>query len=251
MNVSISVVVNDLHTSGSGVRSAIVIEALASLTSSLSRGGPRSPLRDARPCGSVASIDATLGIAIWGAVTGTVATLGGVVALVRDRPKLVARQHVEVKPGPTEAETRAQLVLLIVNEGRQPVTVRSAGFGVDPSRSRLPPFRRRGPFAVFAGTRDQATLPMRLEAGTPLELRLDVKAVGKVNPRKLPRGFAEDSRGKVGEANPRFTAESLEDAQEVGSRTFTPRRDPLDPEDSLSRRGLRLLARIRSRPWRG
>lgn len=139
--------------------------------------------------------------------------------MIRDRPRLVASQHVEVTPAPVETERKAQMVLLVVNEGRQPVTVRDAGFGVDFTKHGRWPFRRRGPFGVLRGTQDQVGFPLRLEAGAPLELRLDVKDV-TVNPKMVPQGFVEDSRQRVSEAAPFFTAESLEDAQKVGSRTF-------------------------------
>ena len=136
-----------------------------------------------------ACIDPTLGIATWGAVTGTVATVGGIVALLRDRPRLVASQHIEVTPGQVEAERKGQLVLLVINEGRQPVTVRGAGFGLDFSvKTGRWPFRQRAPFAIHAETRDQAKFPLRLDAGAPLELRIDAKAV-TINPELIPRGL--------------------------------------------------------------
>ena len=72
-------------------------------------------------------------LAIWGAVTGTIGGLGGLAALVnllRDRQK-VAVTCVPVDYFEDDESTCMLLEFTVVNVGRRPVTVMSAGVALE------------------------------------------------------------------------------------------------------------------------
>jgi hypothetical protein len=148
-------------------------------------------------------MDATLALAIWGAVTGTVATAGGVVTLIRDRPRMTVTQEIEVPAAPGGGWGEAQLKLLAINDGRQPVTIIDAGFGLAFEHTGRWPHRRRK--AVIAhGDVTGPELPIRLEPGAPATWQLGVSAV-KVEADSIPQGFAQVSRGSLHLGEPAFT----------------------------------------------
>lgn len=143
-------------------------------------------------------MDATQIIAVWGAITGS----GSLVVLFRDKPRLVASQEFEISRAGKDSTVR--IVLHIVNNGRQPVTVFRAGFGTRSRRSRMPPWRVTNVSAL----RDTQgpTLPQRLEAGEPMRLTLDLIRPNQIyKPDSIPRGFAMDTRRKTAWAKPRFS----------------------------------------------
>ncbi len=151
-------------------------------------------------------MDLTLGLAIWGAATGTAATAGGTFALLRDRPRISARQTFEVKPTGNAWE-EAIIVLLVVNEGRQPLALVDAGFAMTFVEHGHWPRQRRLAGSAYGNTKGPE-FPVRVEPGASIEVRIGVSAV-RVEPGYLPQGFAEDSRGKVVMAKPAMTMEVL------------------------------------------
>lgn len=152
-------------------------------------------------------MDATLGLAIWGAVTGTVATSGGIFALLRDRPRITATQEIEIPHSAEDGWDNAELVLVVVNTGRQPVTLLDAGFGLGFSEAGRWP-RRHETAEVVIGEATGPDLPMRLEPGAPATWRL---AVGSVMATTGPvaQGFAKHSQGRLRKGEPAFTRKLL------------------------------------------
>jgi hypothetical protein len=151
--------------------------------------------------------EVTLAIAAWGAVTGTIATTGGILALLRDRPKLEASQRIDVTPA-GEGFT-ARLVLHVVNNGRQPVALFEAGFSSKWKTEGRWPRRHRVPTSRIT-LADGPELPVRLDPGEPVTITLDL-----VRPRytylldDAPNGFAMDTQGNLAVARPHLTDDDL------------------------------------------
>ena len=145
---------------------------------------------------------------MWGAVTGTFATGGGIFALWRDRPQLAAHQEVEYQSA--GENSYAKMILYIVNNGRQPVTVFRAGFATrwETERRWL---RRKQKVSRSRLTDVQGPeFPLRLEPGEPITITLDLIRPGYAYvPDDPPQGFATDTRKRWTAAEPQIEREDL------------------------------------------
>lgn len=155
----------------------------------------------------VVSDDATFWIALWGAVTGSIATGGGIIALLRDRPQIAAHQEIDSRKAGDDSY--AKMVLHVVNNGRQPATVFQAGFATRTRKEGRWP--RRDQVVSMLTEVDGPELPKRLAPGELVTLTFDL-----IRPNYAfvtddpPQGFAWDTRGKLTEAKPRITKEYLD-----------------------------------------
>ena len=153
-------------------------------------------------------MDATLAIAIWGALTGTVATLGGLVSLLRDRPKLEASQQIDVVHA--GKDSTARLVLHVVNNGRQPVSMFTAGFAMRTERQGPWPRRRLVPLSINAEA-EGPDVPMRLAPGEAITITLDLIGPKRIYmPDCVPQGFAADTHQNVAWAKPHIDDDTLQ-----------------------------------------
>lgn len=151
--------------------------------------------------------DATFWIALWGAITGTVATAGGVVALLRDRPQLAAHQEIEYSAA--AQNSYAKMTLHVVNNGRQPVTVFQAGFSTQWELEGRWPRRRRVSRSRITAVEGPKG-PLRLGPGEPMTITLDlIRPNYAYLPDEPPQGFATDTRKRWTWAEPTITEEHL------------------------------------------
>jgi hypothetical protein len=148
-------------------------------------------------------MDLTLAIAIWGAATGTVATVGGSIALLRDKPILEASQRVEVSKAGSRSTMR--LVLHVVNNGRQPLSVFDAGFATQWDRQTR--WFRQHLIPVSRHTASQGPdFPMRLTPGESVTITLDLVGSARIyKPGTTPQGFAMDTHKNVVCALPKIS----------------------------------------------
>lgn len=152
--------------------------------------------------------DATFWIAVWGAVTGTVATVGGIVALLRDAPRLAAHQEIEYQKAGDDSYVK--MILHVVNNGRQPVTVFQAGFSTRWETERRWLRRQRVARSRLADV-EGPEFPLRLEPGQPITIKLDlIRRNYAYMPDEPPQGFATDTRKKWTTAEPEIAQEHLQ-----------------------------------------
>jgi hypothetical protein len=153
------------------------------------------------------SEDATFWIAMWGAVTGTVATAGGIFALLRDRPRIAAHQEIEYQKA--GENSYAKMILHVVNNGRQPVTVFQAGFSTHWETERRWLRRQKVARSRLAEARGPE-FPLRLEPGEPITITLDlIRPNYAYMPDEPPQGFATDTRKKWTTAEPEIEQEHV------------------------------------------
>jgi hypothetical protein len=125
-------------------------------------------------------------LAVWGALTGTLATAIGLFAYLRDRPKLVTLAG-EV--------TGSSISVKVVNQGRQPESLLALGVAMHPSgvSERLRRVLRRGDrIEAWGDVRE----PIVLEPGHVRTESIDF--VLMLNDERLwtVRTFALDTRGR-------------------------------------------------------
>ena len=91
------------------------------------------------------------------------------------------------------------LELIVVNAGRQPVTVMSAGFAKETTRTGRWPRRRLTPTLASANDMPQ---PQRLAPGEPMTIELSLVNPFGIDIENPPRGFATDGRSRTTWAEP-------------------------------------------------
>ena len=117
--------------------------------------------------------------------------MGGLVALLRDKPKLEASQQVEVLEA--GKNSTARLVLHIVSNGRRPLTLFTAGFTGRWERQGRWPRRRSVPVSRNIEAIGEE-LPKRLDPGDIVTFSLDLVGPTRIyKPDATPQGFAMDT----------------------------------------------------------
>jgi hypothetical protein len=107
----------------------------------------------------------THALALWGAVTGTIGCLGGLVALLnflRDRPGLRVTAH-QVYRGIIDDREHRELVFEVVNNGRRPISITQGGIALNIERTGSWPFRREFIDSMYGAPQDHE-VPARLDA---------------------------------------------------------------------------------------
>jgi hypothetical protein len=115
----------------------------------------------------------TTAIAIWGAVTGTVAALAQVLLFRRDRPRLA----IELSFGMRLGEP-ATISLAVANRGRQATTLVKVALAVAGGRYTMSPAPRGGPGHLVRGSEDRAREKLEARAARDLRADADIAAPG-------------------------------------------------------------------------
>lgn len=161
-------------------------------------------------------MDVTLAIAIWGALTGSIAAIVNLRSIFLDRPRLVVRQEMRsTLVGQDRWQT--QIVMTVSNEGRQPVVVDEADFCIAADEVRKGWRRKAAQTPVFrTPSIEEVEFPRTLRpGGDPLIRTLDADYEPFDRVPFGPTGFAIDQRGKTHWASPMVTARVLRDFRKL------------------------------------
>jgi len=142
-------------------------------------------------------VDWTFWLAAWGAFTGTFGSLGGLVAFLNylgDRARVSVQAH-QVSRGAGEGRT-VELVVHVINQGRQPVTVVNAGLAEMLRRHGRWPRKELAPLSIAYSARER--LPTTLGPGEVFESVNTVPGTPEAREAADPTcTFAVDDRGRV------------------------------------------------------
>jgi hypothetical protein len=150
-------------------------------------------------------VSATLALAIWGSLSGSIATAAVIYSLLRDRPQVHATQEIHMVE-----DTEAFLVLTVTNTGKQPTTLLTAAFAVKTRQAGRWPRRRLYPTHSTQPKDEGPEVPMRLAPGDPVRVRLPL--TWKVE-QQVPQGFAEYGKGRISWATPSVPRDDLRSAR--------------------------------------
>jgi hypothetical protein len=137
-------------------------------------------------------MDWTLALAVWGAASGTIATVATLLTVYRDRAILIVRQDSYISPGQRDGGgAKLGLRLVISNEGRQPITVHRAGFATEWIQVGHRWSFKWKPSPTDVVGNDEQDFPVRLQPGEPLVMRYTVDDSDEIDLDRPHRGFAE------------------------------------------------------------